>query len=193
MTVTFNYDSDLPQLTARIQSSVIYEGRVPEGSPRPQGKTLHRQGLGPWDRGGGWRFSRGRRGRGSVGVSPARAGWLRRLAGRLRREGPAHGTPPPSGWKVGPSQRGRLVSIKMFLPGEPLQAETLRDFHSFPYLPLRKISRSSYSEMQYGSKPPTENSDPKKKVTRSKIFLIWPVAQRNSILFTWLLSWGIKA
>lgn len=67
------------------------------------------------------------------------------------------------------------------------------DFHSFPYLPLRKISRSSYSEMQYGSKPPTENSDPKKKVTRSKIFLIWPVAQRNSILFTWLLSWGIKA
>lgn len=52
-TLKFNYDSDLPQLTARIQSSVIYEGRVPEGSPRPQGKTLHRQGLGPWDQGPG--------------------------------------------------------------------------------------------------------------------------------------------
>lgn len=85
------------------------------------------------------------------------------------------------------------MSIKMFLPGEPLEAETPRDFHSFPYLPLGKISRSSYSEMQYGSKPSTVNSDPKKKVTRSKIFLIWPGAQRNSILFTWLLSWGIKA
>lgn len=51
-------------------------------------------------------------------------------AGRLT----AHpGTP---GRKVGQGWRGRVVSIKMFLPGEPLETETPRYFHSFPYLPL---------------------------------------------------------
>lgn len=40
--------------------------------------------------------------------------------------------------------------------------------------------------MEYGSEPSAVNGDPKKKVTRSKTSLLWPVAQSNSILFVWL-------
>lgn len=88
--------------------------RVPEGRPQPQGK-LGRQGPGLGARG-------------QVVLSLGEEGpWLGRLrtqAAGSGEEGLALGTPPPAAWKVGWEWRGRLVSIKMCLPGEPLEAET---------------------------------------------------------------------
>lgn len=68
-------------------------------------------------------------------------------------------------------------------------APTLSFFSLFAAL---KRSCSSYSEREYESTPSTAKSDPKKKVARSKLLLVWPVAQSNSILFIWFLFWGIK-
>lgn len=97
--------------------------------PQPQGK-LGRQGPGPGDEGAGGAFTGG--GRALALQAPRR----HTLATGSGEEGLALGTPLPAAWKVGRDWRGRLVSIKMFLPGEPLEAEIPRDFHSFPYLPL---------------------------------------------------------
>lgn len=67
-------------------------------------------------------------------LSPGEEGpWL---AGQGSGEEGLGLAPPPAPWKVGCGWRGRLVSIKMFLPGEPLEAQTPGDFHSFPYAPL---------------------------------------------------------
>lgn len=89
------------------------------------------------------------------------------LPGRGRRAG--SGTPPPPrGGKL--AGAGRTSGVcKNLPPGEPLETDS-KMLHSFPYLPLSKISCSSYSEMEYGSNLPQRMVTQRKRSPDPKYF-----------------------